>query len=69
MIYNAAVDKIEEKRKPEDFIGDRKRIHNIPSAYAEGIRYFATQWAAEKKKKRFLFIKKRQENPKIRAIM
>ncbi len=25
MIYCAAVDKIEEKRKPEDFIGHRKR--------------------------------------------
>ena len=27
LIYCAAVDKIEEKRKPEDFIGHRKRDH------------------------------------------
>ena len=33
---SAAVDKIEEKRKPEDFIGHRKRDRTIkfPKAYA-----------------------------------
>jgi hypothetical protein len=34
LIYCAAVDKIEERRKPEDFIGHRKRdrtnkLHNV----------------------------------------
>ena len=31
MIYCAAVDKIEGMRKPEDFIGHRKRDHHSAS--------------------------------------
>ena len=46
LTYCAAVDKIEEKRKSEDFIGHRKRGGQIPrSGISLQNHHINTQWA------------------------